>query len=181
MGRGRNTLKPLYILIGVQVQAWLDLSRTFTNFRLKTALPFRYQLLQVLVKGSPVNISVCWKCSQTPKHCPAVYNTQRQDFTTLTSRHDSSYFLLCRSDHQVNGRNMLLLGMCPCMYLIGHTALPDDITFSCSRSWARLNAVRSGRFTPYCFARLAWFKQQQGMYVFPHRTKVCLNMAEPVD
>ncbi len=64
-----------------------------------------------------------------------VYNTLRQDFTTLGSYHGGTYFIFHCNSCKANSINTActlqshLQGVSSCMHIIGHcSVLPDHIT-----------------------------------------------------
>lgn len=108
---------------------YLSVSRPFIHYKKKKAplavIPIltlwtpKFRQFQVPVRASPINWSVV---------------TLRHHVTTLVSCHSSNNFLFRHNDHGVNSRTTLFMlqsnppGMCACMYLSGHTAVPCRMT-----------------------------------------------------
>lgn len=109
---------------------------------------------EIGLSGSSLsNKSVRMKAYQITKHNTIVYNTVRQNFTTLVSYHGANLFMVCCDNLKVKSINVVLTflsniaGKCACTCSVGqHSPLPRDtalqhctgILTSCSRDvWTR--------------------------------------------
>ncbi len=96
-------------------------------------------------RGSPDWVADLWIVRLLRRqHTARVYNTHRQDFTTVESYRRSTSFIFCHDNRKVNSANTALKfqsnlpRMCTCTYVTGQrSALPGE-------SWARCD-VFTGR------------------------------------